>query len=119
MAYVMPVGCTVTNIFTIPVSGDEVVRIFVSYEQGNRVIVEKDIHDCTFYSEEETVEGETKTIYYVSVGLSQADTLKFKESCPTGSPVKIQLRLKLTSGTVMKSNVITTFADELIKKGEI
>lgn len=116
MACVLPTGCTVAQTFTIPNPRDEIEALFISYEQGNLVLVEKSIDDCVFDTETDE-SGEVK--YLVTTELSQEDTLKFRESCPSGASVKIQLRIKLTNGARMKSQVITLRADELIKKGEI
>lgn len=112
---VLPTGCTVTHTFTIPISREEISELYISYEQGNRVLVEKTVNDCSFDIDDE---GED-IVYLVSTELSQQDTMKFDESRPYGATIKIQLRIKLINNAVIKSNVITLTADELIKKGEI
>ena len=50
------------------------------------------------------------------VRLSQEDTLRFPAS---GGPIRIQLRLRTTAGTALKSGVLTAAPDELLKEGVI
>lgn len=92
-------GCTCRNIFTIPYAQDEIEVMFITYQQRNKTVLEMTKDRCTF---------ENGT---VSVMLLQEETLEFDSSLP----IKIQIRVKLTDGTVTKSRIIETHTDELLK----
>jgi hypothetical protein len=96
-------GCTCKNIFTLPFNREDVQVIYITYQQDRKTIFEKDINQCEFS------DGT------VSVNLTQEDTLKLNDN----STVEIQIRLKLADGSATKSQIIETYADEVLKNGVI
>ena len=92
-------GCTCKNVFTFPFVESDVDVIFITYQQDNKTVFEKELKDCSFS------EGK------ISVILTQEDTLKLKND----SKVELQIRVKLKDGTVTKSKVIKTFTDVILK----
>lgn len=96
-------GCTITNTFTVPFSQDEVEVLYVTYQQREKTIIEKTLEDCVF------ADGS------LSVGITQEESLLFTSLLP----VKIQIRARLTDGTVTKSNIITAEVDKILKDGVI
>ena len=92
-------GCTCKNIFSMPYGESDIQVLFITYQQNGKTIFEKTIDDCMF------------TDGYVSVLLTQEDTLKLIDE----SKVRIQIRLKLVDGSVVKSNVIEAYTDIVLK----
>ena len=91
-------GCTCRNTFTLPFNTDKINAICIVYCQNDKVLLKKQLEDCSFSNKVVTVE------------LSQEDTLNFDHS----KIIKIQLKIKLKDDTVVKSNVIETITDELL-----
>ena len=91
-------GCTCKNTFEFPFSEGDVEAIRIAYCQDGKVLFEKHKEDCMFsYSQ-------------VSVELNQEDTLMFNSS----KIIRIQIKVKLTDGSVTKSNIVETITDELL-----
>ena len=99
----IPTGCTCTNRFTIPYNADTIDCLSVTYTQNRRVVLKKRLPDCAFENG------------CVCVNLSQEDALLFNEQ----TIVRIQLKVKLTDGTVTKSNIIEVTTDEVLDKEAI
>ncbi len=91
-------GCTCRNTFEFPYSEDEVEAVCITYCQGDKVLFNKKLNDCAFS------EGA------VTVHLNQEDTLMFDSQ----QIIKIQLKVKLVGGAVVKSNIIETITDEVL-----
>ena len=96
-------GCTCKHTFAIPFTENQISAIFITYQQDQVTKIEKELSDCEF------ADGT------VSVKLSQEDTLKFDDN----AIIKIQIRVKLISGAVTKSEIIETFTDDVLKDGVI
>lgn len=96
-------GTTSTHIFTVPIDFTEATALYITYQQLGRTVLEKELSDCTVESDK------------ITVHLTQADTVKFKEDMP----VRIQIRVKMADGSAHKSAIIETTADELLKEGVI
>ena len=94
-------GTTPTNTFNVNVDLRE-ARIYISYYQRGRVVVEKTGEDLTVIESQITTE------------LTQEETLRFK-----AGPVRIQIRYVMPDGTADASNIIETTAEEILKDGEI
>ena len=94
-------GTTPTNTFSsnVDLRG---ATVFVSYEQTNRIIIEKTGSDLTVTAEAVTLE------------LTQEDTLAFRPG-----EVLIQIRAVFPDGTAIASNIIHTTAERIIKNGVI
>ena len=93
-------GATPTHRFAIPFSADYVERAVVTYVQGGTKVVEK------------LLGADAITGDQLSVSLTQEETLAFDEK----ADVKIQLKVKLTNGKVLPSNVIYASVSEVLNK---
>lgn len=104
-------GTTAINTFEVTdgtdLTGASVV--YVTYDQGGAVVVEKSTEDGSV--EVDTSSDPNKVI----VSLSQEDTLAFKSSIP----VRMQIRVKYDSGSAIASEIIRTGVMEILKDGEI
>ena len=94
-------GTTPANTFNVNVDLRE-ARIYISYYQRGRVIVEKTGDDLFVIESQITTE------------LTQEETLRFK-----AGPVRIQIRYVMPDGTADASNIIETTAEEILKDGVI
>lgn len=77
-------------------------RVYVTYSQFGRNVVEKTNEDLTINEDSITVE------------LTQKDTIAFKEGI-----VRIQVRYVMPDGSADASNIVTCEAEEILKDGEI
>ncbi len=96
-------GTTPTHDFTTDVDLSEATKIYITYKQGGKVILEKELSDITVTPTKLTVE------------LTQEDTLAFGVS----KSVEIQIRALMDTGEAIASNVITTTAQKILKEGVI
>jgi hypothetical protein len=78
-------------------------RVYVTYKQDSRTIVEKTNEDMNI-----SRDG-------ILVTLTQAETLRFKAN----RPVEIQARYVDEYGTACASNIVTTTVEEVLKGGII
>ena len=95
-------GTTPENIFKLPFILDDVKSLYVTYSQGNTVVLDKAIDDVI-------IDGNT-----ITVKLTQEDTLKF-----SNAQVNIQIRFKTNQGKAMASNIISTYVNNVLKDGVI
>jgi hypothetical protein len=98
-------GTTPTLVFRIPYAAALVQGGYVTLAQLGAVQLEKAIG-----SEGVTLEDER-----ITVTLTQAETLALS----TAAQVRIQLRLLLTGGTAVASNIMHVQVEEILKEGEI
>jgi hypothetical protein len=84
-------GTTPIHLFTIPVTEAELKTVRITYEQPDGLILEKSKGDCTF------------SVGYLQTKLTQEETYKLDHTLP----VRVQLKLQLTSGEVMTSQILT------------
>ena len=96
-------GCTAKNTFTVPFERDDVEVLYITYQQKDETVLEKTLEDCTFG------DGE------IYINISQEDSLKFESSIV----VRIQIRARLKNNTTIKSNIVTTDVDRVLKDGVI
>ncbi len=96
-------GCPQRHYFDFPYVGDDVVAIFITYQQNGMTKLEKELDDCTFE------DGK------VHVNLTQEDTLKFEDD----EIVRMQIRVRLKDGFATKSDVVETYTDNILKGGVI
>ena len=116
-------GCTQENTFQLPFAESEIAAIYITYCQKDETVIEKEMSDCTFKTVlvpplptlEEVSQDNMIEVNVVSVNLSQEDSLRFMEK----TEVQIQLRVKLTDGTAIKSKPIREFTDTVFKEGVI
>ena len=99
----IPVGCTCKNSFPFPYKKEEVASLYITYQENGKTILEKSLEECSFS------DGK------ISVHLTQEDSLKFCEN----ALIKIQIRSRLTNGAVIKSVVMSSHTDEILKRGAI
>ena len=105
-------GTTPTNTFTLDIDLSA-ATVFISYAQANAVVVEKTGTDLTF-TNNGGGDRDNPAEYYISVTLSQEDTLKF-----IPGDVAIQIRYVTSDGVADASNIIRTTAERILKDGEI
>lgn len=98
----IPRGTTPTHIFEVDVDLTSAVVMYISYKQFDKVVLEKTLEDITV------------TATQLTVRLTQEETLLFKDGL-----VEIQIRARLADDSALKSDVIKTDADKLIKDGVI
>lgn len=96
-------GATITNIFNVEDDFTSAVECYVTYNQANRTVLEKDIDEVTIEADK------------ITVDMTQEDTLKFAEN----RPVEIQIRIKMGDQAALVSKIIRTSASELLKEGVI
>lgn len=96
-------GTTPSHIFTCDIDLTDAEVLYISYEQEDKIIIEKTLDDVT-------IDAET-----ITVKLTQAETLALKMN----QGVKIQIRARFPDGTAVASNIINTRAEEILKEGEI
>ena len=98
-------GTTTTNNFDVEKDLTGASAVFVTYEQGGKVVFEKTLEDgVTVVSSER-----------LTVSLTQADTLSLNEHYP----VRIQIRAKFPSGSAVASFTMEASVGEILKEGEI
>lgn len=100
-------GTTPTNTFILPFYMEvaDISALYVTYSQNGIVIVDKSLNDVTISVKDNLI---------VTLKLTQEDTLKLSEG-----KVKIQIRLKTSDGVAMASNIVNTYASEVLKDGVI
>ena len=96
-------GCTGENLFCLPCGEEEIAVMYITYQQDEETVLEKTKEDCVF-------EGETACLT-----LSQEDSLKFDPD----AEILIQIRIRLTDGRAIKSDIMRAAADRLLKDGVI
>lgn len=96
-------GTTPNQVFNTSIDLSEAVVLFISYSQFGKVVIEKDIDDCTVTSDS------------VSTYLSQYDTLLLDHH----KAVQIQIRAKFGDGEAVASNIIETDVGAILKGGVI
>lgn len=96
-------GSTPTHTFNIPIDGSIIDKLEIVYYQGENIVTKTE-NDCEIY-------GET-----VKVKLTQDDTLSFQNASRS---VRVQMRIKTTSGDVMISDISTLSVEECLFQGVI
>lgn len=99
----IPKGATTLHTFNVPIDLTQAVVLYITYQSLGEIILEKQLDDCEV------------TTDCIKVNLSQEETLLFEDSVR----VKIQIRARLYDGSAVKSKVIETTTDELLKEGVI
>lgn len=105
----IPSGTTPTLYFGLPddIIGqwDNIELVYLTFQQAGLTRLEKTKEDLF-------CEVENKR---VTLELSQAETLLFDRKLK----IEMQFRVKFNNGRVVKSGIITTTTDRLLKEGEI
>lgn len=96
-------GSTPTHTFNIPIDGSIIDKLEIVYHQGENMVTKTE-EDCEIYKE------------IVKVKLSQDDTLSFQN---TSRSVRVQMRIKTTSGDVLISDISTLSVEECLFQGVI
>ena len=94
-------GTTPTITITTDISLADASNLYVTFKQGDHVVIEKTLDDVAVTPE---------TVICV---LTQSDTLALKDGL-----VRFQIRATLGDSTVA-SNIMTASVDEILKGGEI
>lgn len=96
-------GTTPIHRFTFDYPKETVNAIYITYKQNGQLRIEKSKEDIAFE------DG------YISVKLSQEDTLRFTN---VGN-LEMQIRFTDTQGNAYASNIITVPVDRILKEGVI
>ena len=96
-------GTTPKHIFETDVDLSSAVVIFLTYKQGGKTILTKELADMDVTDKD------------LSVHLTQEETLMFS----TKGDVNMQIRAKFPDGSAIASNVITTRAYLILREGVI
>lgn len=96
-------GTTPTVIFTLPFEAEVFETVWITFSQNSREVF-------TLYSDELILNGDT-----ITAKLTQEQTLKLTGRCK----VDIQIRGKTYDGKALASNVMSTWAERILKDGEI
>ena len=96
-------GTTPVNTFEVDVDLRNAEVVYLTYKQGNKTILEKTKEELTITENE------------VSIRLTQEETLAFK----TTQNVEIQFRARFPDEDAIKSNIINTTAERILKEGVI
>lgn len=97
-------GTTPTHTFNTNIDLSDAAVLYVTYKQGNEVMMEKAIDDCVISADK------------VVVHLSQAETLAFQSYA---GQVDMQIRARFPDGSAVASNIMTVAAGKILKDGEI
>lgn len=98
-------GTTPTHVFSdIGVDLRDADAVYLTYEQNNKVVLEKEKTDLEISKDS------------ISVMLSQEDTLLFLAN---ENPVYIQFRYRLANGKAGASDIVTVPVSRIIKDGVI
>lgn len=96
-------GTTPVISFTLPFDVSTLDDAYISFAQHGKVVIEKRLEDCK-------VDGNRMT-----VRLTQEDTLRLAAR----TQVEMQIRARTGAGEVIASNIVTTYADRILKDGVI
>ena len=96
-------GTTPTHTFETDIDLSAAEVMYITYKQGDTVIMEKSIEDINVSPDK------------VEIYLTQEDTLAFAEY----SKVSIQIRVRFPDGMAIASNIIDTTAERILKEGVI
>ena len=96
-------GTTPKMEFTLPFETDQIAEAYISFYQLDKIILEKTLSECTLSEK------------MITVQLSQEETLKFTSGCV----VEIQIRVLMTSGDALASNIIRINTERILKDGVI
>lgn len=101
-------GTTPTHTFTLKgsLTASLIGRLYVTYKQGEKIVVDKAKSDCT-------IAGVTGGVS-VAVKLTQLETLAFKEQ-----PGKVQIRFVTSDNNAMVTDEIPFAVEGILKDGEI
>ena len=89
-------GTTPTHVFTLPFEREMLSNLRISYSQGNKQILVKNLNDLKISNND------------IYVALTQEETFLFKE----GENALVQLKIKTVEGQVFNSDVIEMRVDK-------
>ncbi len=106
-------GTTPKHIFYFPFDQNEVSVLKITYFQKGKVCFTKELSDVTFQPDEETI----------TLQLSQEDTLSFEKYSwldrQRDSLILVQIRVKLTNGQCLASDVMKDRLGDVLLDGGI
>ena len=106
-------GTTPKHIFYFPFNQNEVSVLKITYFQKGKVCFTKELSDVTFQPDEETI----------TLQLSQEDTLSFEKYSwldrQRDSLILVQIRVKLTNGQCLASDVMKDRLGDVLLDGVI
>ena len=98
-------GTTPTLVYAIPYTAEQIESGYITYVQGTKAVLEKELPG----------DGVTMEDGKITINLSQEETLKLSSV----STLRHQIRLKLSDGTVVASNIISSDVKAILKDGEL
>jgi hypothetical protein len=96
-------GTTPTHTYTLPLSNNDIENLRITYEQGGKIVCQKEKADCTMDGTQAVVK------------LTQQDTLGFTSN----ANVRIQLKVLTVGGDVLISEVFKKPVEIVLDKEEI
>lgn len=96
-------GTTPTLVFKVPFNTDLLDKVYITFAQREKVILNKELSDCEC---DENI---------LSVHLTQEDTLLFNKTYE----LQIQVRAKLADGNALVSKLIKKHVSDILKDGVI
>lgn len=100
-------GTTPTLTFTTPYEASEIGTIYITFSQRGATILEKTLGDS----------GLSVSDYEITVNFTQEESLLFNAN-PT-APASAQIRIVLTTGDAVASNIVEFYVCPILKDGEI
>ena len=97
-------GTTPKHTFKTDVDLTDASVIYLTYKQGGKTVLTKELEDLTVTSEE------------VSLELTQQDTLMFSTK---GGDVDMQIRARFPDGSAIASNIIGVKVNAILREGVI
>lgn len=91
-------GTTPTHVFALGIDAELIKDLRVIYAQQGRVLVKRELGDCTANGGE------------VTVKLTQAETLRFDAN----KAVEIQVRVLTTGGDALASDIVSVTVEECL-----
>lgn len=93
-------GATPTHTFKVPMDTDIITALRITYKQGNNIVLQKELKDCTLLAGE------------IECKLSQKDTLAFSDS----GMVYVQMKIRTTGNDVLVSKIKTVPVQSVLDK---
>lgn len=98
-------GTTPTLEFTLPFDCSLLTEMYITFAQYGTTVLEKSMADCTCSGT------------FVTLSLSQEDTLKMKQD--RMAIAEVQLRVRTKDGSALASNIMQIRVDRILKEGVI
>ena len=105
----IPRGATPENTFTFPIDLSTADVVYITYNQCDRTVIEKEKDDISFSYDEDA------GVYLLQIELTQEESLAFNDK----HKVEMQIRGRYPDGRAVESTIMTTTVDRILKDGVI